>query len=75
LTHITHREPRRAAERVEQLFALLEQHGDEVMRAAIDDAIANETLSVAAVRRGLPAPAECRPEQLSIHELPRRGQS
>lgn len=75
LTHITHREPRRAAERVEQLFALLEEHGDEAMRAAIDDALANETLSVAAVRRGLPASAEPRAEQLSIREVHRRGQS
>lgn len=35
LTYLTHREPRQAAERVEQLFALLEQHGDDDMRAAI----------------------------------------
>jgi hypothetical protein len=35
-----------------QLFALLEQYADEVLRDAIDVALANRALSVAGVRRG-----------------------
>jgi transposase len=53
LTHITHREPRLSSARVEQLFELLEQHGDEKMRNAIDMAVANQALNVAGVRRAL----------------------
>ena len=53
LTHITHREPRQSSARVEQLFSLLEQYGDEILREAIDVAVANRALSVAGVRRGV----------------------
>lgn len=50
LTEITHRNPRRSAEHVEQLFDLLEEHGDHAMRAAIGRAVARGRLSVSAVR-------------------------
>jgi hypothetical protein len=53
LTHITHREPRQSSARVEQLFTLLEQYGDDLLRQAIDIAVANQAFSVAGVRRGL----------------------
>jgi len=53
LTHITHCEPRQSSARVEQLFELLEQHGDDSVRKAIDIAVANQALSVAGVRRAL----------------------
>ena len=53
LTHITHREPQQSGRRVEELFALLEQHGDHAMRSAIDAAVQLDTLSVAGVRRAL----------------------
>jgi hypothetical protein len=53
LTELTHREPRLASRRVEELYALLEQRGDAAMREAIDAAVHAETLSVAVVRRAL----------------------
>jgi len=76
LTHLTHREPRQAAERVEQLFALLEQHGDDDMRAAIDVAVANQACSVAGVRRGLLSVAARKgdPSQLTLQGVIRRGE-
>lgn len=50
LTEITHRSPRRSTERVEELFDLLEEHGDLAMRMAIGEAVARGRLSVSAVR-------------------------
>jgi transposase len=55
LTQITHREPRNASVRVEQLFVLLQEHGDEDLRTAIDVAVQNNAMSVAGVRRALRA--------------------
>lgn len=57
LTEITHREPRLASKRVEELYALLECHGDDVLRAALREAVEQGRLSVAGVRRALPASA------------------
>lgn len=54
LTEITHREPMLASRRVEELYALLEEHGDAAMRDAIAAAVDRGQLSVAGVRRGLP---------------------
>jgi transposase len=53
LTEITHREPQLATRRVEQLYALLEEHGDDAMRAALGSAVREGVLSVAGVRRAL----------------------
>jgi transposase len=53
LTEITHREPRLSKRRVEELYALLEQHGDDVMRAAVARAVSEHHLTVAGVRRAL----------------------
>lgn len=53
LTEITHREPKLAVRHVEELYALLEQHGDEALRAAIERAVDAGKLTVAGVRRGL----------------------
>ena len=66
LTEITHREPRLASRRVEELYVLLERHGDEAMRDAITHAVERGQLSVAGVRRRFPSSArgrdgECRP--------------
>lgn len=53
LTEITHREPRLASRRVEDLYALLDKHGDDALREAIGRAVRSATLTVAAVRRAL----------------------
>ena len=53
LTEITHREPKVAGRQVEELYDLLEQHGDDVMRVAIARAVAEGKLTVAGVRRAL----------------------
>jgi transposase/predicted transcriptional regulator len=53
LTEITHREPKLASRRVEELYSLLEAHGDKNMRAAITEAVEREQMSVAGVKRGL----------------------
>lgn len=53
LTEITHRKPKLAGRQVEDLYALLERHGDDAMRAAIARAVKAGTLTVAGVRRAL----------------------
>lgn len=53
LTEITHREPKLAGRHVEDLYALLEEHGDDAMRAAIARAVKAGNLTVGGVRRGL----------------------
>ena len=53
LTEITHHEPRLASQRVEDLYALLEAHGDQAMREAIGRAVRSGSLSVAGVRHAL----------------------
>jgi hypothetical protein len=55
LTEITHRDGQRARQSVEELYALLETHGDNVLRGAIGTAVEQGHLSVAAVRRALGA--------------------
>lgn len=50
LTELTHREPRLARRRVEELYALLEEHGDDALRVAIGTAVRRNELSVSAVR-------------------------
>ncbi|HMA20641.1 MAG TPA: IS21 family transposase, partial [Gemmatimonadaceae bacterium] len=57
LTEITHREPRLSSRRVEELYALLERHGDDDMRVALRRAVELGHLSVAGVRRALPSSA------------------
>jgi hypothetical protein len=53
LTEITHREPKLASRRVEDLYALLDKHGDDALREAIGRAVRSATLTVAGVRRAL----------------------
>lgn len=53
LTEITHREPRGSKRQVEQLYTLLEQKGDEAMRAAIERAVSRDELTVDGVRCAL----------------------
>jgi transposase len=60
LTEITHREPMLASRRVEELYALLERHGDDTLRGAIARAVEHGQLSVAGVRRRLPTGARRR---------------
>lgn len=57
LTEITFREPRLSSRRVEELFTLLERHGDDTLRAAIGSAVRSGHLSVAGVRRALASSA------------------
>ena len=57
LTEITHREPRLSSRRVEELYGLLEHHGDDVLRSAVCRAVERGQLSVAGVRRALPSSA------------------
>jgi transposase len=76
LTHITHREPRRSSERVEQLFALLQEHGDSDMRAAIEIALGKDARSVAGVRREMQrlAARKSDPAQLMLTSIVGRGE-
>ncbi|MCC6897654.1 MAG: IS21 family transposase [Polyangiaceae bacterium] len=53
LTEITHRNRKQAGRDVEQLYALLEQHGVEVLATAIERAVVRGHLSVQGVRRAL----------------------
>jgi transposase len=53
LTEITHREPKLASRRVEELYELLESHGDDTLREAIGRAVRASTLTVAGVKRAL----------------------
>jgi transposase len=55
LTEITHRSPRRSKRCVEDLYALLERHGDDVMRTAIGRAVERDELTLGGVRRALRA--------------------
>jgi len=49
LTEITHRDPKLSKQRVEELYDLLEKHGDDVMRAAIAHTVRAGKLTVAGV--------------------------
>lgn len=53
LTEITHREPKLAVRRVEELYDLLEARGDDAMREAIGRAVRAGELDVRGVRRAL----------------------
>ena len=53
LTEITHRDPKLASRRVEELYDLLDARGDDVMREAIGRAVRASDLDVAGVRRAL----------------------
>jgi transposase len=53
LTEITHREPQLASRRVEELYELLESHGDDAMRDAIGRTVRTSKLTVAGVKRAL----------------------
>lgn len=57
LTAITHRDHRRASRDVEELYTLLERHGDDVLRAAIERAVERGHLTVSGVQRALPSSA------------------
>lgn len=70
LTEITHREPKLAGRRVEELYVLLEQHGDEAMRDAIAQAVTCGQLSVAGVRRGLLTSAPAQPRGPGHQQMP-----
>jgi transposase len=50
LTEITHRDPKAAPRLVEDLYALLERHGDDDLRDAITYAVAAGKMTVVAVR-------------------------
>jgi transposase len=53
LTEITHREPKLSSRRVEELYAMLDERGDDAMREAIGRAVRSSALTVTAVRRAL----------------------
>jgi transposase len=61
LTEITHREPQLSRRRVEELYELLDRHGDDAMRAALGCAVREGLLSVAGVRRFLPSADKAQP--------------
>ena len=70
LTEITHREPKLAGRYVENLYALLEKHGDDAMRDAIARAVNAGRLTVAGVCRELAR--TCGPERRQLElVLPR----
>lgn len=60
LTHLLHANPRRSYRVVHELFRLLQTHGDLSLRAALDRAVADDTLDLAAVRRALAKPQRTR---------------
>jgi transposase len=62
LTEITHREPKLASRRVEELYELLEGHGDDALRDAIGCAVRAATLTVSGVRRALSKTSARRPD-------------
>ena len=66
LTDITHREPQRSRMRVEERYELLEEHGDERLRAAIERAVAADRTTLTAVRSFLPSSDRDR-ERSSAH--------
>lgn len=53
LTEITHRAPKLSSQRVEELYELLEHHGDDVLHDAIEIAVKRNALSVQAVRQAI----------------------
>lgn len=53
LTELTHHARRGAHVHVEALYALLESHGDESLKAAIDESVRANQLTVSAVREAL----------------------
>jgi transposase len=55
LTEIVHRAPRLAKQHVEELYTLLERHGEDALREAIGHAVERDQLTVGAIRRGLSA--------------------
>lgn len=81
LTEITHRDPRLASREVEELYTMLELHGDDTMREAIGAAVKTGKLTIAAVRHALPSSARGRqgerpdvrgapPRALDVSRLP-----
>jgi transposase len=74
LTEITHREPKLASHRVEELYVLLEAHGDDAMREAITHVVELGQLYVSAVRRRLSSSARRREgERPPVLRAPPRG--
>jgi len=71
LTAITHREGGRANASIEALYALLDDHGDDAMRAAIARAVGANRKSVSAVRAHLESSDRGReasaPRELATH--------
>lgn len=77
LTEITHREPKLAGRHVEDLYALLEEHGDDALRDAIARAVKAGRLTVAGVRRSLansrPRGRDRRQLELGLHRAGPKG--
>lgn len=55
LTELTHRDPKRSTSAVEDLYRLLERHGDDALRRAIANAVDAGNLTVSGVRVALAA--------------------
>lgn len=55
LTELVHRAPRLATQHIEELYTLLDRHGDDTLRDAIGLAVERDELTVGGVRRGLAA--------------------
>jgi hypothetical protein len=60
LTELTHRNPKLAKRCVEELYTMLELHGDDAMTEAFGAAVESGKLTVAGVRRALPSSARRR---------------
>lgn len=73
LTAITHRSPQRAPAQVEDLYALLERHGDARVRTAIGAAVKAGNLDVAAVHRALTLQKGARRDEGESHPVAVRG--
>lgn len=73
LTEITHREPKLAGRRVEDLYSLLDKHGDDALRAAISRAVGAGKLTVGAVERALSSARRAQPRGEDGRQLPLPG--
>lgn len=75
LTEITHRDKRLAYRSVEELYLLLEQHGDDALRAALERAVATGRLFVSTIRSTLASSARGRKgERPAVRAAQPRGE-
>jgi transposase len=78
LTELTHRRPRTWIQDIEQLHELLQQHGDDALRAAFARGLAEQAIGAEYIAHYLTGatlalPFEDRPSTIAASSLPRAG--